>query len=208
MPHSFRPISLRLASLAAAAALLLAACEPYKVVEPGRQAIADGMSVSKTKPWVQIQEPYAPDGPDRVWTLDGLGLNALLIYGGVEDGEKLLEPKGEAGERIPSFASTMDGLELSELIGASVSRAMAGGLAVETLSLAPATFMGAPGFETEFAFTGSSGLEMRGFAQGANVGGKLYLVMFVAPRMHYYAKDLDEVRGIAASAAGGATAAL
>ena len=68
------------------------------------------------------------------------------------------------------------------------------------LSLTPATFMGAPGFETEFAFPTPDGLEMRGYASGANIEGELYLVIFVAPRIHYFEKDVAEVREIAASA--------
>lgn len=94
----------------------------------------------------------------------------------------------------------MEGLELQELIGTTVSRALAGGIAVEMLSLIPATFMGAPGFETEFSYPTPNGLNMRGYASGANIGGKLYLMIFIAPQMHYYEKDMAEVRAIAASA--------
>ncbi len=81
-----------------------------------------------------------------------------------------------------------------------MSRALAGGIAVEMLLLTPASFMGAPGFETEFAYPTTDGLEMRGYASGANIGGELYLLIFVAPRIHYYDKDVAEVRAIAASA--------
>ncbi len=201
MPHSCKAISLRLLRLGlVAAAMGVAACEPYKTVEPGARPIGDGMTVSKSKPWVHIVQPFAPDGPDQVWTLDGIGLNALLIYGGVEDGDVLLEVKGDDKVQPPKFARGMDGLELQELIGATVSRVLAGGIAVEMLSLTPATFMGAPGFETEFSYPTPDGLEMRGYASGANIGGELYLLIFVAPRIHYYDKDVAEVRAIAASA--------
>jgi hypothetical protein len=171
------------------------------VVEPGAQPIGDGMTVSKTKAWVQIVQPYAPKGPDQVWTLDGIGLNALMLYGGAKDGDILIKVKGDDKVQPPKFASGMDGLELQELIGTTVSRALAGGIAVDMLSLTPATFMGAPGFATEFAFPTTDGLEMRGYASGANIGGDLYLLIFVAPRIHYYEKDVAEVRAIAASAA-------
>jgi hypothetical protein len=180
--------------------MAVAACEPYEIVEPGAQPIGDGMTVSKSKPWVHIVQPFAPDGPDQVWTLDGIGLNALLIYGGVEDGDVLLEAIGGDEDQPPKFARGMDGLELQELIGATVSRVLAGGIAVEMLSLTPAVFMGAPGFETEFAYPTVGGLEMRGYASGANIEGELYLVIFVAPRIHYFEKDVAEVREIAASA--------
>jgi hypothetical protein len=181
--------------------MAVAACEPYKVVEPGTGPIGDGMTVSTTLPWVHIVQPFAPDGPDQVWTLDGLGLNALLIYGGIEDGNILLKFKGDDKVQPPKFSRGMDGLELQELIGTTVSRALAGGIAVKMLSLAPATFMGAPGFETEFAYPTKDGLEMLGYASGANIGGELYLLIFVAPRIHYYNKDVAAVRAIAASAA-------
>jgi len=203
MRNSCKVTSLRLLRLGLlAAALAVAACEPYKVVATGAQSIGPDMTVSKTKAWVQILPPHAPKGPDQVWTLDGLGLNALMIYGGVKDGQTLLKVQGEKKEQPPAFTSGMDGLELQELVGATISRALAGGVAVEPLSLTPATFMGAPGFATEFAFPNTDGLDMRGYAEGANIDGKLYLLLFVAPRIHYYAKDLEEVRAIAHSAIG------
>jgi hypothetical protein len=179
--------------------MAVAACEPYKVVEAGAQPIGDGMSITKTKPWVQILQPHAPDGPDQVWTLDGMALNTLLIYGGLADGKVLLEVKGD-NKQPPAFSSSMEGLEIAELVGNTVSRGLAGGVSVKTVSLAPATFMGAPGFAAEFAFPTAGGLDMRAFAEGANIGGKLYMLLYVAPRIHYFAKDLDEVRAIAASA--------
>ena len=201
MAHSFRPISLRLLRLGLfAAAMAVAACEPYKVVEAGSQPVGDGMMITKTKPWVQILQPHAPDGPDQVWTMDGMALNSLLIYGGLADGKVLVKVRGDDKRQPPAFSSGMDGLEIAELVGNTISRGLAGGVAVQTVSLTPAIFMGAPGFAAEFAFPASSGLEMRGFAEGANIGGKLYMLLYVAPRIHYFAKDLDEVRTIAASA--------
>lgn len=202
MPRFCKPISRRVLDLALAGSLIaLAGCETYQAVEPGLRPVGDGMTVTSTKPWVSVNTPYALKGPDVTWTLDGLGLNRLLIFGGIDDGKALITAKQRAGvPPPPAFARTMDGLELGELVGATVSRTMAGGVAVETLSLNPVTFMAHPGFEMEFAFPTSSGLEMRGFASGANIDGELFLVMFVAPRMHYYGKDLAEARAIAASA--------
>ena len=103
MPHSCKAISLRLLRLSlVAVAMTVAACEPYKVVEPGTQPIGDGMTVSKTKPWVHILQPFAPKGPDQVWTLDGIGLNALLLYGGAKDGD-IPPPAYILGAWIVSF---------------------------------------------------------------------------------------------------------
>jgi hypothetical protein len=176
------------------------ACEKYEAVKPGVLTVKDAMTVQSARPWVRINPPFAVDGPDMVWTLDGLSLNSLLIYGGLEDGKVLLEVQGSEKVQPPKFSSGMDGLELQELISATVSRALAGGVAARMLSLDPVTFMGEPGFETEFSYPSRSGLEMRGFAEGAVIGGKLYMVMFFAPRIHYFGKDIGEVRQIASSA--------
>jgi len=202
MPRFCKPISRRVRELALAGSLIaLAGCATYESVEPGMRPVGDGMTVTTTKSWVSVNAPYAPKGPDQTWTLDGLGLNRLLIFSAVKDGEALVTVRQRAGVTPPpKFSKTMDGLELGELVGATVSRALAAGVAVETLSLGPASFMGHPGFEMEFAFPTGSGLEMRGFASGANIGGELFLVLFLAPRVHYYGKDLAEARAIAASA--------
>jgi hypothetical protein len=179
----------------------LAGCETYEAVEPGARPVSENMLVTATKPWVNVKPPYGVKGADQTWTLDGLGLNRLLIYGGIADGDPLVKIKVKQGVAPPPvFSSAMGGLELQELVSATVSRTMAGGVAVETLELNPVTFMGEPGFEMEFAFPTTGGLDMRGYASGANIDGKLYLVLFVAPRIHYFGKDLDEARAIAASA--------
>jgi len=210
MRHSCKPMWRNLVKAALAAGLLaLAGCATYEAVEPGgARPVGDGMMLSTGKAWVNVKPPYAAKGPDQTWTLDGLGLNRLFLYGGLDDGDPLFRIKVKEGVTPPpNFSSAMDGLELEELIGASISRTLAGGVAVETLALKPADFMGKPGFEMEFAFPTPDGLEIRGFAQGANIGGELYLVLYVAPRVHYYAKDLDEVRSIASSATGKAAGA-
>ena len=65
---------------------------------------------------------------------------------------------------------------------------------METVRLSPSEFVGNPGFELEMAFTEKkSGLDMHGFATGAVVGSKFYMIFFMAPRIHYYEASKSNV---------------
>lgn len=68
-----------------------------------------------------------------------------------------------------------------------------GGL--EVLENGPATLSGQPGFRTAFGFKNGGGLAIRGVVYGAVVGEAFYMVVFYAPRRHYFERDLPIFEG-------------
>jgi hypothetical protein len=68
-------------------------------------------------------------------------------------------------------------------------------------SVEPATFAGQPGFRFTYSFV-VQGVEVRrkGEATGAVIGGKLFLMAYEAPTIHYFDRDLETFRALVASA--------
>lgn len=67
--------------------------------------------------------------------------------------------------------------------------------------LAPSRFLGAGGFRFEFSRVRKSDeVRLRGIGYGAVLSGELFLMVFEAPRIHYFAKHLAWVETTAQSA--------
>jgi hypothetical protein len=82
-------------------------------------------------------------------------------------------------------------LEIREFIEASIVQD--GFANMKTLKFQPEKFGGKDGFRFEFTFTNKNGLRNHGFAAGATVDGKLYLVIYRGAKLHYYDKYLKNV---------------
>jgi hypothetical protein len=81
--------------------------------------------------------------------------------------------------------------EVMDLVVASLVRAGAGDVAGEALEAA--SFGKRPGFRFSLKFLTHEGLEMRGAARGIIADGKLYLILYLAERSHYYDKHAPQV---------------
>jgi len=64
----------------------------------------------------------------------------------------------------------------------------------------PARFAGQRGFSGELSYTAKSELDYRTYFSGAMIDSELYLIVYSAPRLHFFDKDIGRVRRIVASA--------
>jgi hypothetical protein len=71
----------------------------------------------------------------------------------------------------------------------------------QSTALRPQTLAGAPGVRFDISMRTASGLNMSGTGLVARSGGKLNLLLFLAPSEHYYGAFAQEVEAIFASAA-------
>jgi hypothetical protein len=171
--------------------LLLAGCSTMERVDPGTFTIKEALTVSADGRWNRV-EPVR-DGAE-VWTADGMTLDRLAFYVGVAEGETL---GAAASANAPRWRAIMSPHDIVELYEAIVTQE---GSAFTLERLAPALFGGTAGFLFEHSTVPRDGPALGGLAYGAVIGGKLYLMSYTAPKSYYYAKHLDQVRAIAASA--------
>lgn len=176
-------LTLAIAAIGLAAAPAIAG---YKLI-PANQPITvakQAMTVTPTVDWNKLGA--RPGRNAESWTLDGLTLNDLTFYGGIANDTTLFRDAKKKTAPLPRFSSTMLAPDIAQLFESSYRVSI--GTSLMTIdSVEPATFAGKPGFAFTYSFV-VQGEEVRrkGEAKGAVIGGKLYLITFEAPVIHYY----------------------
>lgn len=174
---------------------LLSGCAAMSKVGPGEVTVRDSLSVTLDDAWNQFS--LGATAKTETWTIDGLPLDRLVFYVGIADGEALGEMSQRKDRQIPKYRTTMQAHEIVEMYEVF---ATSDGSSFQRQKLAPVPFAGGDGFRFEFSRVRKGDeLEMRGIGYGAVRGSKLYLVVFEAPRSHYYARHLSRVEDVAKS---------
>ena len=172
----------------AAAFFLVLACGPlacaWSRIRPETREVGGAYTVHP-----QIEWSGRSLGDIELWTVHGPRLEALRLTRGIGDGGRLLAGAGGSDEKVPVFRSGMSESEMAEFVADAFRRA--GAARFETRGLRPAAFGGRPGFRFELDFATPAGLEMTGLAAGTELGGKLYLILFTAPRGHYFDRNVE-----------------
>lgn len=171
---------------------LLSGCAAMSKVGPGEVTVRDSLAVSLDGPWNQWS--LGATKKSETWTIDGLPLDRLVFYVGIADGEALDERRERKDRQIPKYRAAMQAHEIVEMYEIIATY---DGSTFQRQKLAPAPFAGGEGFRFEFSrMRKEDELEMRGIGYGVVRAGKLYLVVFEAPRSHYYTRHLSRVEGL------------
>lgn len=186
------------------AAMMLAAATPaaasYKLMPTGKAAQVGKSTLTVTPPrdWNRLRSRVGRNAES--WTLDGLPLNDVTFYGGVENGRTLFREVDKRDRPLPRFNTTMLMPDVAALLEGSYR--VANGTPLFTIDdMAPATFAGQPGFRFGYSFTVQADeVRRKGEAVGAIVGGKLYMATFEAPVIHYFERDVSAFRDLVATA--------
>jgi len=129
-----------------------------------------------------------------IWTVDGLFLQRLDLFGAIKDGEALFEPSGAEEEKLPVFRVDMRESDVQEFVVDTL--AQQGFVDIEAINLRPTEIGGRKGFRFDLIMATGSGLEMKGLAAGAIVNEELNLVLYTGTRLHYFAARQTAVEGI------------
>lgn len=181
------------AKLALFVCFLAAGCQIYSMVPAERVSIGDGFTVEPSIRWNKRSADNA-----QIWTVDGEALQAVHFYEGLKEGDTLFKVQDTSKqEKMPKYSAAMTLLGIRDFIEASI--AQTGYTNYKTTKFQPAEFAGKDGFRIEFTFTNKNGLRNDGFATGAQVGDRLYLVIYRGARLHYYGKYLKNVEDMVRS---------
>lgn len=172
----------------------------YRLVEAGKPAAVAKSSLTVTPDAAWNRATARPGRHAETWTFDGIPLNDLTFYGGVEDNRTLFKEVNKRERPLPRFSATMLPTDVPQLFENSYRIAL-GTPAFTLEQVEPATFAGRPGFRFRYSFV-LQGEEVKrnGEATGAIIAGRLYLVTFEAPTLHYFDRDLPRARAVVASA--------
>ena len=129
----------------------------------------------------------------HVLSVDGPLLNRLYLSEGLAPGAALVSSQVKE-KPTPTFKANLTASELMEFVSDSVSAL--GYLKVETTSPRPGKFADADGVRFDLTGRTLEGLDISGTALAAVKGGKLYVILYLAPTEHFFADGLPEVEQI------------
>jgi hypothetical protein len=150
------------------------------------------MSVKPGSDW--NRSSARPSKRSEAWTRDGINLNELTFYGGINDGETFFRSWWSGGERVPRFKKDMLPTDIAELFEAS-NRQVLQTPVFQMGKIEPAKLGSHDGVRFGYTYAAQNeDIERRGEATAAIVEGRLYLVNFIAPSLHYFDASIGEVR--------------
>ena len=174
-------------------ALWFAGCVTPAVTSlSGEQAIGDRLVITLDGSWNRIRT----NGPAQQWTMEGLPIDDLYVYSGIKDGEAIHQVSGSAKPFV--FHSTMRSDEIVSLFEGMLAR---DGSTFELTKSEPASFGGIKGYHFEFKLVRKvDGVELAGLGYGAVSNGELFSIVYLAPRMTFFARHQSRVESIARDA--------
>ena len=196
----------------AAAALVLSGCSSvggggygyggYSLVRTRSTSVGDGsMAVTPPREWNRISSTWVLDDIRAVedWTLNGPYLDSMSFVTGLRTGRYIIRQQRRDAQQVPKFREDMTAPEITAMLE-SFYRVKAGTVDLKTTSLQPRQLMGYPGFQWDFDHLDQDEVWRRGRVVGAVIGGRLYLVLFDAARMHYFANAVGDFEAVVNSA--------
>lgn len=181
--------------LVAALMLLMTGCASVAKVDSGDRVIGERMNVKLDGAWNQVNMPGL--GPVELWTMEGLTVDQLRFYVGLKDGQAIHPDRGGTKKSF-SFRSSMQADEIAALFEGMLTQ---DGSAYRLLKLEPMPFGGEKGFRFEYALTRKSdNVQLSGVGYGAVHKGELFAIVYVAPRLAFFARHAGRVERIARSA--------
>jgi hypothetical protein len=186
--------------LAATLAVLVALpAHAHKLILPGIQtAIAKGaFAASSRSIWNRLDQKEGKY--QEIWTIDGEQLNQVMFFGGVPAGEPLLKERNKKLNPLPRVNANMLLPDLPVILERTY-RTRYGTTSMEIGLQEPATFAGIEGVHFEYKFIPlEDEVERKGEAFAGFKNGKLYMIAFEAPSLHYFDKSASEFKEIVAS---------
>jgi len=180
-------------------ALLPSAAMAHKLREQGGAvSIADSpLTVTPGRDWNRLDGNVGKH--TETWTLDGGQLNDLTFFAGIEPGKPLVRERSKKREPLPKFGAGTLLVELPELFEATYRTAKQ--IAdFRVTDVQPTRFLGQDGVMFTYEYVDQDQLTRKGEAHAAIVAGRLYMIGFDAPRLHYFERNIGDFHRIVQSA--------
>lgn len=133
---------------------------------------------------------------NELWTIDGIGLNRLLIFSKVKPGEHVFQLVRERKSR-PDGPWYRAGMRLDEL-----QKLVADGFTdqqwvnIQTTDLQPHTFGTVEGIRFDIEMTNPDGLIYKGTVAVAERNNLLNVLVWIAPKEYYHGRDAAAVESM------------
>jgi hypothetical protein len=183
-------------------AALLAACTTIAKVE-GDQVVNDKLVVKVPAAWNKVTDPWEHE-PYDVWTQEGIPLDHLRLWAGVQSGQPLVakptvlfRAPGEKDPRYPTFVSGLPPDKLVSLFEALYANEGE----VKITRVDPTIFAGEKGVRFELTLARrADDLVLNGVGWAAEHNHELYAATFAAPRLTFFSKLLPMAEAVVKTA--------
>ena len=173
----------------------------YALVRAIPRSVGDrSMVVTPPREWNRIRARLFDDvRAVEDWTLNGPYLDGISFISGLKSGKAIVRQDRQEYRQVPKFRADMTPPEVAAMLE-SLYRVRGGAVDFKTLSLAPRSFLGQPGYQFDFEHLDGDEVWRKGRAVGATVNGRLYLTLYDAVRSHYYNAAVADFEAITESA--------
>ncbi len=193
-----KPCALALTLALVLSVIPSAAHAGWKLIPANAPAKVGTMAVTPGTDWNQASARPGKQGV--TWTHDGFALNRLDLFVAVPGGQTVYADKDKKRNPMPRFESAMMLLELGDLFE-RVFRAKEQAVEFVRDSEEPSKLSGHSALEMRYRYTTpDSPLHRQGVVRMAVVDGKLYVLNFTGPSMHYFENGIPEAIAIMDSA--------
>ena len=160
----------------------------HKLRESGQtEAVAQSdMTVTPTLDWNRLDGRIGKR--TETWTLDGEQLNNVTFFGGIEPGSPLMDFNRQT--LLPEIPELLERTYRADRDIGTFS----------VLSVAPARFLAQDGVEFAYSYVDADNLTRLGLARAVIVQGDLFMMLYEAPRLHYYERNLPDFMALLESA--------
>ena len=188
------PNRTRSAALMLALFLLAACASPGGVLQTAGSVDVFDLRLQSDLAWARVKDPFQHE---EIWTIDGMALNSLSIFSGIETGQHVFMLSRERSSRPdgPWFRAGMRPEEIRDVVVAAMTDQKM--VNITTSNLRPQTFGaasgGVEGLRFDFTMASADGLIYKGSVAAAERNGKLDLLLWKAPAEYYYDRDAAAV---------------
>jgi len=157
-----------------------------------------GLTVTPDREWNKLGA--RPGRNSETWTLDGDELNGLNFYGGIQSGKTLFREVSKRTKPLPHFSTTMLLTDIPEFLEDSYRIALGTSL-FSIDAIEPVQFLGTKAVHFVYSFRrDQEDISRKGDATATIIGGKLFMITFEAPTVHYFGRDIESYRHLVGTA--------
>lgn len=185
-----------------AGAVAVAGCVSI-VAATGTYKIGNAYTVQLDRTWSDASALISPNSRHvKVFTMNGWALDQLILTDGLPVGQSMVSEVSRNQRRtddkqVPLVRAGMSELELVEFVADSM--AFWDMQQITSDAVRPASFGPHEGVAFDISARRPNGLDMQATGVAAQAGDKVYLILFISTREHYFDTLKADVDRIAAS---------
>lgn len=155
------------------------------------------LSITPPRDWNKLSA--RPGKKAETWTLDGERLNDISFFSDIAPGEPLLRERSKKRDPLPKLRANSLLTDVPELLEGTYRAHF--GIAVFSLGTSkPTKFLNEPAIQFTYEYVTPDELSRRGEAIAVLRSGKLFMITFDAPKLHFFDRNIEDYRAVVASA--------